>query len=132
MYFLLKYYDKTLPYHNVNKLEQKETEFQSYLYDNLYTYSAMREMIAEIRQCADLLENDYFNKILDPVKKNISPYFLNYRDGRTYPEIPKEGYDEIVRKNIWPAVDFYRRFAERMETVMERCPHCDLISFEGP
>ena len=132
MYFLLKYYDKTIPYHNVNKLEQDDTQFQFYLYDNLYTYSAMREMIAEIRQCADLLENDYFNKILDPVKKNITPYFLNYRDGRTYPEIPKEEYDEIVRKNIWPAIDFYRRFADRMETVMEHCPQCDLISFEGP
>lgn len=131
LYFLLKYYDKTLPYHKTNNF-QGETEFQAYGYDNLYTYSAMREMIAEIRQCADLLENDYFNKILAPVKERFTPYILNYRDERPYSEIPKEEYDEIVRKNIWPAVDFYRRFAERIETVMERCPHCDLISFEGP
>lgn len=79
-----------------------------------------------------MLENDFNNPALRDVKKHIELFSLNYFDGRYYPDIPEDEQNEIKRSRINIATDFYRRFTDRMETMLQRSPKYRLITFEGP
>ena len=40
--------------------------------------------------------------------------------------------NELYRENVDLAIDFYTRFANRIESMLIEQPDCDLISFAGP
>ena len=107
-YFLEKYFDRDYPYGQIRDA-YCEGGFEWNLEHNFYTYATMRQMLAEIEACADLMEQDYDAAELADVKKRF------WKDTRA---------TEVV--------DFYRRFVRRMYAMMEFAPEYDMISFMGP
>ena len=130
--FLVKYFDKTHPYYKHQIPTELFNGFNWYCWHNLYTYEDMRKMLADIKSCAYMLENDFDNPALKDVKDHIGLFELNYFDGRFYPDITEEEKNEIRRSKIHIATDFYRRFAYRMEVMLQRSTKYNLITFEGP
>lgn len=130
--FLVKYFDKKHPYYKHQIPPELFNGFNWYQWHNLYSYDSIRKMLADINICADMLENDFNNPALRDVKKHIELFILNYFDGRYYPDIPEDEQNEIKRSRINIATDFYRRFTDRMETMLQRSPKYRLITFEGP
>lgn len=95
---------------------------------NLYSYESMRKMLADIRRAADLLVNDYDNPELDEIKAHFPwhPYTDKHRD-----ELTDAEKNELRKKGVPMAVDFYQRFVGRMEKMMA-LPGTNTISFAGP
>ncbi len=124
--FLLSYYDKAL--------HQSQNEFTGKFFDqcgiNLYTFDSMRGMLGDIRETALLLKADYDNPKLDDIKSHFQLMtFAGYNSGISPSE---KQHGKIIRKNIWIAIDFYNRFANRMETMLNTSVDCDLIAFTAP
>lgn len=124
--FLRRYYDPSIQptetYHRHEKYEYEDFGV------NLYTFENVRKIIADIRRAVDLLENDYDNPELDDLKNELpwSEYTEKSRSEMTDTEL------NDIRKNHVPrAVDFYRRFVDRMEKMMA-LPGRNMVSFAGP
>lgn len=73
---------------------------------NLYSRKSMREIVSEVRDKTARLKTD-----------------LNS---------PACQRNEAYQKHIAIAIDFYSRFAERIESMLAEQPDCDVISFAGP
>lgn len=121
--FLYKYFDQDL------QTKYRDTEgFDAYDI-NLYSRESMRRMVEEIRETIVLLQTDYDNPKLMEVKKNYNPYTFSSEMSW---DLSEEEGNETIRKNIDLAIDFYTRFADRIESMLDEQPDCDLISFAGP
>ncbi len=130
-YFLEKHFDRQL---QVTCLERREIrEFEWNLQHNLYTYESIQKIIADIRATANMFRNDFDNSSLSEVKARFNLYTLT-NDGSICNVSEETGQcrDEVIRENIGLVLDFYERFCQRMELMMEHAPQYNLISFMGP
>ncbi len=129
-YFLSIFVEKHLSKDLAFQIWGNECEFDGFEWyeDNVYSYSDIKNMIADIKEVTKLLETDYDNPLLEPVKKYLSHYYLTPLITRWTPE--KEA--AYIKENIGIVTDFYRRFMKRMEMMMQRNPDCSLIVFSGP
>ena len=128
---LKKYYDKTLSirYRKVESPDYEE-DFEWYLTHNVYSYGTIRKMLKEFREIIKLLGSGRSNPVLDelldkfPVmamKKDKPNTNLVYQDAR---------WD--IEWTVEDIVDFYTRFCNRMDKMMNSSPGFSDISFMGP
>ena len=136
-YFLGKYFDEEFEYIGGDRSsrysDDRKNKFEWYLEHNIYSYSAVRAMIAEIRNVAEMLQRDFDNPALDEVKSRFSTYTFS-RDWNicTARDMTSQEKNEIFRASIDIAIDFYGRFCRRMDSMMKHAPQYDQISFMGP
>ena len=130
-HFLEKYYDKNYDYKGARD-EYTDNSFQWNLEYNIYTYDTVNAMLDEIERCAVLLKEDYYNPLLDELKKKFSVYDFVPDLLRTEKKFSDTEADQIIRENINVAIDFYRRFVKRIRLMMEHSADYNLISFMGP
>lgn len=127
-FFLEKHYDSEL---NLSCRKMCIDEKFDWYGDNYFTYESMKEIIADMERCADMLQRDYDNPLLDELKNDFpapcfdEDYFYTAKEKRPPDNV-------IIEKNRRVAVDFYRRFARRMRSMMEHAPQYELICFTGP
>ena len=141
-YFLDKYFDREFEYFRrggdcgtrfVWYLERDiENRFVWYCEDNIYTYATVRAMIAEIRSVAEMLKNDFDNPALTELKSRFRYIFDENGNKMSIHDMNSQEKDESVRADIDITIDFYERFCQRMEAMMELAPQYDQISFQGP
>lgn len=125
---LYRYYDESLQT-NPDYYRWENEGFDWYG-SNLYTYESVRKMITDIRRTAELFEADPCDAALADIKKRFSVYDFN---GGDYDQnYSAEEKVSIINENIHVAVDFYRRFAERLETLLRENADCDMICISGP
>lgn len=72
---------------------------------------------------------DFDNPMLGEIKKNFSPYTFS---PETSGKLSEKKKNELYQKNIDLAIDFYIRFADRIESMLVEQPDCNVISFAGP
>lgn len=92
--------------------ESNGDEFDSYLDENIYTYSSVEEMLSEIEKSIRLLKEDFDNTGLDELKEHFKAL--------------------KVQVNVDRIIDFYDRFVWRMRLMMKHAPDYKLILFTGP
>ena len=124
-HFLVKYFDDNYDYGTMRDVHSEGFEFYSEF--NLYTYETMRKMIADMRLCADMLENDLENPYLDELKGYIAHGGSNPQDTDT-----DEKKLNAIKQNAPVAIDFYRRLSARLEAMMTNAPDYQFICFFGP
>ena len=137
-YFLNKYYDAALPFHQKREYGER---FEWYLTDNFYTYPVLEQMIAEIKEKSRMLAEDYDNPALDEMKKFYSIFDLGYPH-KSALESETDEYEiffdidvdeeQFKKENIGVAIDFYNRFCWILQLMMEHNPDNEFISFMGP
>lgn len=95
---------------------------------NYYSAELIRQMISDLKKISDMLVNDYENSELDNIKKSFRwwPYTDKEKD-----ELTESERDELRKKDVPCAVDFYKRFIKWAERVLE-FPGCEGIYFAGP
>ena len=121
--FLYRYFDPDIQ----EREEYEENSFDWYG-GNLYSFDSIKKMVEDIRTVCRMLENDYSNPALTDIKSQWSWY--PYSDKRV-DELSKKEIDSL-RKHVVPvALDFYNRFCDRMENMMQ-IPGVNAISFAGP
>lgn len=130
--FLKKYFDERLLY---NRERYDECggyihHFEWYLTDNFYTYESLEKMCDEILDVARLLETDYDNTKLDSIKDYFSVYYLCDKEDQDYQNCNSS--KEAIQRHVGVAIDFYRRFVERLRKMMKNNPNTELISVMGP
>ncbi len=146
-YFLRKHYNRDLSvkYKKLADPEYYNEEFEWNLEHNVYTYDGVKEMLYEIRESANILENDFHDSSLDELKGDF-PHWPNDIAWASYCDYLKNNENgeraEWVQGKSWEScwtdtdiaavVDFYRRFCTRMEKMMECSPEFCEISFMGP
>ena len=125
-YFLNKYFDKDYPYADARP-PYCEDEFEWSMEYNIYTYETIKKMLSEIEECAHLLRTDFHNPKLDALKNKVC-------DHPFAPEnIPGDQQIPAKKQELIAAVsDFYERFVNRMQHMMENASEYELISFMGP
>ncbi len=138
MYFFHKYYDPGL---RTNKPERGDGyEVGKRPFDwygvNGFTAESMRLVLKDIKDSLNMLETDYDNPKLDGLKK---AFIFENKDIPVCdirkiigPENDEEKRIATIRRLAWIAMDFYRSFVPRIETMMERCHNCEEIVFYGP
>lgn len=126
-YFLLKYYDVNVsaPF----RREYDPEDFEWNLTHNVYTYEAVKKMLADIREHVRLLQADFGDPQLDEWKERFRISSLV----KDYYFLSQAQQNELtIRDHVNVIVDFYERFCLRMEAMMKYAPQYDLISFMGP
>lgn len=123
---LIKYFDPKIQLRE----EFEGNEFEWYLTHNVYTYETIKNMICEIRHISQLFKDDFDNENLLPIKSrfDVSTFDNKY----IYEHLSDFDKNEIYRLNTDIIVDFYTRFCNRIEAMMNRCQQFNLISFMGP
>ena len=131
-YFLKKYFDENLLYNRerYDECEGYIHHFEFYLTDNFYNYETLEKMCDEILEVARLLETDYNNVQLDGVKEFFSVFYLCDREDPDY--LNRNTSKEAMQRHVGVAIDFYRRFVDRIRKMMKNNPNTDLISVMGP
>ena len=127
-YFLDQIYDSSLqePFRDTRL---NGLDFEWNLEYNVFTYDSIRKMIETIQEYTYLLQTDYDNPKLDELKACFHPSQFD-SEYYYYQERPDE--EATIRKNIYVAIEFYKRFCDRMEIMMKNAPQFNLISFMGP
>ena len=121
--FLYKYFDQS-----IQDDDHDRDGFDGYG-GNLYSRESMRKIIEEIRETVALLQTDFDNPKLAVIKKHFSPYTFS---PETSGKLSEKKKNELYRENVDLAIDFYTRFANRIESMLIEQTDCDLISFAGP
>lgn len=127
-FFLQKHYDPVL---NDRYREPWYGEGFEWNGNNCFTYASMRRLLAEMECCADMLQSDYDNPLLDALKRGFCAESFDER----YAQMATEGRPSagaVIRANRHVAIDFYRRFARRMRSMMSHAPQFELICVCGP
>lgn len=130
-YFFFKYFDEDLPFNKKRyyyEFDEYIKGFEWYLTYNFYTYDTMKKMTEEILMTADLLGSDYDDPRLDEIKKKFSIFYMCDTSDEDF----KNGNTSAIRDHISVVIDFYRRFAARMNAMMENNKNTSLISIMGP
>ena len=130
-YFLNKYFDDSFPYEGIRS-EYCGNRFEWNLEYNLYSYKTMHIMLQDIEECADLLEHEFDDSYLAGLKERYKWQDFDPADGNWSKRLSDKEAEAIIRKNIYIATDFYRRFVRRIRAMMENSPDYDFISFMGP
>jgi len=121
--FLYKYFDQS-----IQDEDHDRDGFDGYG-GNLYSRESMEKIVEEIRETVSLLQTDFDNPMLGEIKKNFSPYTFS---PETSGKLSEKKKNELYQKNIDLAIDFYIRFADRIESMLVEQPDCNVISFAGP
>lgn len=133
-HFFEKYYDKELfcnkRYYDRVEGGANPNGFEWYLTDNFYKYETIKSMLAEINEVADLLENDFDNELLSPIKNHFSIFYMTEHDNPDH--ISGNSTNEALRRHKECVISFYRRFVDRLSRMMENNPQVDMISICGP
>ncbi len=128
--FLEKYYDP-----NLQERENYGDEGFEWYGNNYFTFDTMRTMISEIRETAKKLRKNFDDPSLDAVKSHFPHWDYSDDDCFLMDPSPKKLTDaeinEIRRKHLPIALDFYERFCTRIEKMMQ-LPGNDTVSFAGP
>lgn len=124
--FLYYFYDPDIQTHE--KLHQFEEYHFDWFEPNEYSAKDIRIMLKLISKISDMFINDYNNPILDCVKENFA-WFLYTNKRRS--ELSEEEFEELLKKRVSVAVNFYDRFVKRMEVMLE-LPGINKVSFCGP
>lgn len=130
-YFLKKYFDPSFPY-DKSRSDFGEIVFEWNLEYNLYSYDTMNKMLNEIEECAELLDSDFDNPRLSGLKEYFKWYDFIDDDDKWAKKTDKAKAEEIIKRNIHVAADFYKRFIRRIRSMMKNAPEYNLISFMGP
>ncbi len=123
--FLYKYFDET-----IQELYGAMEIIFDWYGKNLYTYESVRGMIADIRETARLLREDYENPQLDYLKSRFVEFAAAAAASGEEPAVA--AVPDKDSKTVSIAADFYDRFATRMEVMLAESPDCDMIAFSGP
>lgn len=121
--FLYKYYDPTIQ----QREEYEDDDFDWYGI-NLYTSESIRKMLDDIYKAVDLIKENYNDPALDELKSCLSIY--EYTD-KMLKDLSNDEINELRRKRIPVAIDFYERFCSQMENML-KIPGNNMISFAGP
>lgn len=123
---LYKYYDPAIQKKDYED-QYVEKRFDWYG-SNYYSAELMRKILSDLENISDLLMNDYGNDSLDEVKEklNWTRYTEKHKD-----ELTEDELNELRKKDIPVALDFYERFRKWAERVLE-IPGCKGIFFTGP
>ena len=122
--FLHRYFDPAL-----QNREEYDRDFDWYG-SNSYTFEAIQKMLADIKKTSHLLETDFDSPALKKIKERF--HALSFGDMEVIIPLTPEQRSEWIRDHKDIAIDFYDRFAEKMETIMREAKDCDLIVFSGP
>ena len=101
--------------------------FQSYEH-NYFSFAAMRDILDDIKDAIVLLQSDFNNPRLFKIKKNF--YWMQFSD-KPRSKVSARERNEMQKKCVPEAIDFYERFVRCVERMMEE-PGCDCICFSGP
>ncbi len=118
--FLYQYYEASIQ-------SQQDEEFQWYG-PNFFTFDAMKRMIEDIRLTIYLLQNEYDHLLLWPIKNNFAWY---QHTDKTRSELTDVEIDELRKKRVPLAVDFYERFCLQIENMMSLTDKNGIV-FDGP
>ena len=140
MYFFHKYHDPGLRTNKPKRWDGYEVGKRPFDWYgvNGFTAESMRLVLKDIKDALNMLETDYDNPELDGLKK---AFIFENKDIPACdirkiigPKNEAERQERLaeIRKQAWVAMDFYRRFVPRIETMMERCHNCEEIVFYGP
>ncbi len=132
-YFLKRCYnqERSMRYRRLEHPEPLGVEFEWNLEDNVYSYDEMRRMLAEMRETAARLVLDYDDPSLAGVKEHFRASAFAAAPVSVWEMTPVQQQD-LIRRNIVVATDFYERFVRRMELMMARAPQFSDVSFTGP
>lgn len=106
--FLLQFYrpEQQEPYRNIYECSDA---FEWYLEHNVFSYDSIRKMLEVLRNVIYCLREDIMTPDVDKLRRRWRSAF----------------YTSIV-------IDFYERFCDRMERMMDHAPEYHMISFMGP
>lgn len=121
--FLYKYFDS-----HIQIREDFESNDFDWYGNNLYSFDSVKMLLNEIRKVCFLLENDYDNAALNGIKSNFHP---NLNKQKAASETTEADIIELRKQHVTVAIDFYSRFCERVENMMQ-IPGKNAISFYGP
>ena len=139
-HFFLKYFDDDLAINQERIMCFDEDEVDGHhhlpgfgwnLEYNFYTYDTIKLMLHDIIKTAELLEVDYDNESLGPVKERFSIYYMSEYGSDDY-KTEKEKQQQAIKKNIHVVIDFYRCFVKRMRKTLENNHKTEVICIEGP
>ncbi len=136
-YFWEKWFDDDFPYEDSPCAEERQDESSvMYAYDgkrNFYRYDIVRKIVEEMRQFVKALQTD-FDSTMESYRglwagnigfwapRGISKYW-------DYGKEPTKAQEkQAIRDNLDAIVDYYVRFCDRLETMMENAPDCELLS----
>ena len=121
--FLYKYFDPSI---------QKREEYEPPEFDwydaNLFTFDSVRRMLSDIKQTVAMLQEDHNNPSLAQIKENWTLH--RFTDKAKF-ELTAEELNEVEKRMVLIAVDFYERFCSRMENML-KIPENDIVTFTGP
>ncbi len=83
-------------------------------------------MIKDIRRTAKMLVDDYYNPELRDLLSEFNPCDFGFDD------YSKNAPENFIKDRIYVTVDFYERFCNLLEKMMEISPEFDVITFRGP
>ncbi|MBE6582179.1 MAG: hypothetical protein E7648_02815 [Ruminococcaceae bacterium] len=121
--FLYRYFDPS-----VQKREEYDEEGFDWFGINLYTFDSIRRMISDIKRVQEMIQYDYDNSALDSIKSHWSVY--RYTD-KTKNDLTAEEINELRKRVVPVAVDFYERLCKRLEQMLD-IPGNNVMSFAGP
>ena len=139
-YFYIRYFDDDLAINqerimcfdkNVVDGHHHLPGFDPNLEYNFYTYDTIKLMLDDILNTAKLLEVDYDNESLKPVKEDFWLSLMT-EDGSNDYKTEDENHPQAIKRNIHVVIDFYRRFVDRMNKMLDRNPSTNIICIKGP
>jgi len=120
---LLRYFDPS-----VQQRALGDDEGFDWYWENLYTFEAMEQLLADVRRTRSLLLNDPDHPSLAPL---LSDFFWWRYTNKQRSELTEEEIRALQKQRIPCAVDFYDRFCTQIENMM-RLPGRNAILFSGP
>jgi len=124
---LIKYYDPKIQEYK-DRCDDDINNFDDYG-ANLYSIESIKKMIAEIKDAIVLLENDADNQKVRPL---INGFVWWEPSDKNKDQFSEEEIFEKKKERIPVAIDFYKRFILRIESILEALPNIETISFCGP
>ena len=117
--FLEVYYDASTEMYCRNECGNG---IEGYGYDNLFTYEPMRLMINHIKEFCDKINMEEKDEVITEYLESKYEYKIS--------EWLNE--NETIEDKICIATNFYERFCDRLERMMNETPEGEFISFMGP
>lgn len=128
-FFFNKFFDNTLVYNQrleTNCGNVQFAEFDWNLTHNFYTRKAFHQMLQEISDVAEQLKAHGLSAVPNEIAKD----FWLCDDER--PKMSMQEKMALVESNVSIIVDFYQRFVNRMNRMLDENPDWPLISIMGP
>lgn len=107
---------------------------------NYFTVDSIRQLLTEIRHITNLLEQDFDNNKLTELKCFLKDKYSICTSLGDYPrftigiehDMTESEKEQFIVKHIEFLIDFYRKFCQRMEQMLDNAIGYNLICFEGP